>query len=108
MGGGAGAQAGHAKMIAFEQAMRARFASGRPLRFVVDGANVAYCHQNFHGGSFAYSQIDVMLERLIKDYGCSYEEILLLVPEKYLQDVVPNHVRKNRVRFCPHMAMHEA
>jgi hypothetical protein len=91
-------------MIAFEQAMRTRFATGRPLRFVVDGANVAYCHQNFHGGCFAYSQIDIMLERLIKDYGCSHEEILLLVPDKYLQDVIPNHVRKGKVGFCPHLA----
>jgi hypothetical protein len=44
-------------MLAFEEAMRSRFASGRPLRFVIDGANVAYCHQNHAGGGFSYSQV---------------------------------------------------
>ena len=28
------------------------------------------------------------------DYGCSHDEMLLLVPEKYLQGVIPNHVRR--------------
>eukprot|EP00854_Cymbomonas_tetramitiformis_P000485 gene483-874_t len=66
---------------------------GRPLRYVVDGANVAYCRQNFGEGGFSFYQINLVLNHLVEVEGCSWDEILLLMPKKYLNDVIPNHAR---------------
>lgn len=57
-------QEGLESMLEFEREMETRFMN-KKLKFIVDGANVAYCQQNFAGGGFSYKQIDVVLERLV-------------------------------------------
>eukprot|EP00976_Prorocentrum_cordatum_P072229 1180636-Prorocentrum_minimum.AAC.5 len=58
-----------------------RFQKGPPLRFVVDGANVAYMNQNYVGGGFSYDQIDQLVTHLAEEYCASWQEILLLMPQ---------------------------
>ena len=60
---------------------RSRFKKGPPLRFIVDGANVAYMNQNFYGGGFSYDQIDQLVTHLAEEYCASWQEILLLLPQ---------------------------
>jgi hypothetical protein len=61
--------------------MRQRFAKGPPLRFIVDGANVAYLNQNFSGGGFSFDQIDKLLVHLAEEYSATSQEIILLLPQ---------------------------
>ena len=64
----------------------------KPFTYIVDGANVAYTHQNHDEGKFQYQQIEIVVNEL-KSRG---EEVLVLLPYCYTQEVIPNSVcRKN-------------
>uniref|UniRef100_A0A7S2SWH3 ribonuclease P n=1 Tax=Rhizochromulina marina TaxID=1034831 RepID=A0A7S2SWH3_9STRA len=56
---------------------------------VVDAANIGYCRQNFEGGHFDVEQISLLVDEL-QDRG---EECLIIMPTKYTEKIVPNHVR---------------
>jgi len=56
---------------------------------VVDGPNVAYSKQNFETGCFSYHQIDIVVNKL-REEG---EKVLVLLPYKYVQPIIPNHAR---------------
>ncbi|KAK3284625.1 hypothetical protein CYMTET_7728 [Cymbomonas tetramitiformis] len=74
---------------------------GRPLRYVVDGANVAYCRQNFGEGGFSFYQINLVLNHLVEVEGCSWDEILLLMPKKYLNDGACQEAKPPRPNLSP-------
>jgi hypothetical protein len=67
---------------------------------IVDGPNVAYARQNFVGGCFSFHQIDLVVAGL----RAEGERVLLVLPHKYTQAVVPNHARYNGAGPC---AQHE-
>ena len=60
-----------------------------PFDYVLDGPNIAYFSQNYDEGYFRYSQIDLIVERLRAEEPGA--RILLLLPQKYLQQEIPNH-----------------
>ncbi|KAK3285355.1 hypothetical protein CYMTET_7026, partial [Cymbomonas tetramitiformis] len=59
--GGAHAQT---ELFRMKQNLEAQFAGRPPVRFIVDGANVAYWEQNKVGGDFSFQQIHSLLEHL--------------------------------------------
>lgn len=63
---------------------------GRPFSVVMDAANVAYCRQNYDDGCFSFAQIELVLRHL----QAQGEEVLVLLPAKYTDSVVPNHIRR--------------
>ena len=76
----------------------AAWLDGRPpFDYVIDGPNVAYYNQNFEGGAFSYRQIAAVMAHL----QAGGRRVLLLLPEKYVQEEVPNHTcsseRRNKV-----------
>jgi len=79
-------------MLSFLDWMR-----GTPEDFsvVVDGPNVAYSKQNFDTGCFSYHQIDLVVQQL-REEG---ERVLVLLPFKYVQPVIPNHARHQGYNF---------
>ena len=64
--------------------------SARRFKFILDGANVGYRHQNFVGGTFSFGQVEVARAALrAKAAG---DEPLIVMPRRYLNDMrVPNH-----------------
>ena len=69
--------------------VKAEDADGKPFSVIVDAPNVAYSRQNFDGGCFSFHQIDAMVEFLV----ARGENPLVMMPAKYMKDVVPNHAR---------------
>lgn len=58
-----------------------------PFDYVLDGPNVAYLDQNYPQGAFRYRQIQLVIDELRNaEPDC---RILLLLPQKYLQQVIP-------------------
>eukprot|EP01035_Chromulina_nebulosa_P018670 gene18670-24417_t len=58
--------------------------------YIVDGANVAYSHQNFNAGKFSYKQIQLVVNKLKEREG----RTLVILPACYYQKYVPNSIRK--------------
>jgi hypothetical protein len=50
------------------------------FKYIVDGANVAYHHQNFSHGKFSYRQIEVLVEKLEKRGD---GKVLVILPFTY-------------------------
>ena len=50
------------------------------FKYIVDGANVAYHHQNFTEGKFSYRQIEVLVEKL-ESRGDG--KVLVILPYTY-------------------------
>lgn len=57
------------------------------FKYVVDGANVAYHHQNFDGGKFSFRQIELIVDSILarKD-----GKVLVLLPSVYAKKNIPN------------------
>ena len=57
------------------------------FKYIIDGANVAYYHQNFEGGKFSYRQIEIVIDNLLarKD-----GKVLVLLPSAYSKRFIPN------------------
>eukprot|EP01038_Epipyxis_sp_PR26KG_P004312 gene4312-6110_t len=62
--------------------------------YIVDGANVAYYHQNFVGGRFSYRQIELVVKQL---QMFENKRILVILPKCYTQKVIPNSIRKDEI-----------
>jgi proteinaceous RNase P len=76
-----------------------------PFDYVVDGPNVGYAKQNFETGRFEFGQIAALV-RLLQRAG---KRVLLILPSKYAQDVIPNHTSAEEVVCTPrHLQPHPA
>ena len=59
----------------------------KEFKYIVDGANVAYHHQNFDGGKFSYRQIELIVDSILaRDDG----KVLVLLPSVYAKKNIPN------------------
>jgi pentatricopeptide repeat protein len=72
------------------------------FKFIVDGANVAYNRQNFNGGKFSYSQIELLVKRLQADYPG--DRILVVLPYPYAQKIVPNSIHTSERRRLTYLS----
>mmetsp|Transcript_21649 Transcript_21649/g.28031 ORF Transcript_21649/g.28031 Transcript_21649/m.28031 type:complete len:613 (-) Transcript_21649:40-1878(-) len=63
-----------------------------PYSVVIDAANVAYANQNVVGGGFSHQQID-MIAKQLESQG---ERVLIVIPERYMRDRVPNTSRHRK------------
>jgi len=68
-----------------------------PFDYVVDGPNVGYAKQNFDTGRFEFAQIAALLRALQREG----KRVLLILPFKYAQDVIPNHTSAEKVSITP-------
>jgi len=69
---------------------------GKPFTSIIDGANVAYYHQNFDDGKFNFHQLQFMVDTLEK----MNETPLVILPKKYAQKSFNvNLGRNNRKQF---------
>lgn len=68
-----------------------------PFDYVVDGPNVGYAKQNFDTGRFEFAQIAALLRALQREG----KRVLLILPFKYAQDVIPNHTSAEEVAITP-------
>jgi hypothetical protein len=64
-----------------------------PFDYVVDGPNVGYANQNFDTGRFEFAQIAALLRTLQR----AGKRVLLILPVKYAQNVIPNHTSSEQV-----------
>ena len=66
-------------------------------KYVIDGANVAYHHQNFKDGRFSYRQIELIVDK-IKEKNDG--KILVLLPQLYTNNTITNssYYGKNKSR----------
>ena len=69
--------------------------SAHEYTYIVDGANVAYNRQNFHKGKFSYSQIELVVNKLLERND---GKVLVLMPYPYAQKVVPNSSKQKGKR----------
>ena len=81
----------HKHMGEFREMLRRRREAWAPFTFVVDGANVGYLNQNTSFGRFSFAQIDRMFRFLQSKGGDGEVSLLLVLPERYSFDVIPNH-----------------
>lgn len=72
----------------------AEFLDKSPIRYnyIIDGPNVAYLHQNYVNGSFHYSQIQAVVDKLEAEVGRE-AGILVVLPYVYTKPRVPNQVK---------------
>eukprot|EP00597_Dinobryon_sp_UTEXLB2267_P008096 CAMPEP_0170085454 /NCGR_PEP_ID=MMETSP0019_2-20121128/20323_1 /TAXON_ID=98059 /ORGANISM="Dinobryon sp., Strain UTEXLB2267" /LENGTH=619 /DNA_ID=CAMNT_0010301903 /DNA_START=397 /DNA_END=2256 /DNA_ORIENTATION=- len=78
--------------------------SQQEFDYIVDGANVAYFHQNFESGKFSFRQIEMIVEKLQEKIALEHsngdsksnKRILVLLPRCYVQKVIPNNTQKRR------------
>lgn len=75
--------------MALETWMRERVP---PFTVVVDAPNVAYCRQNYEDGCFSFGQVQVLVEELTR----RGEEVLVMMPTKYTDKIIPNHIRQSK------------
>jgi hypothetical protein len=60
------------------------------FKYIVDGANVAYSHQNFESGRFSYKQIELVVDKML---ARGDGKVLVLLPTIYSgfsQKTIPN------------------
>ena len=76
---------GHKHLQEYREWLRGR----PPFDYVLDGPNIAYLGQNYDDGAFRYTQIQLVIETL--QANDPDVRILLLLPQKYLKQEIPNH-----------------
>ena len=85
--GAAAARGGREELIRFGE-----WVGAREYRYIIDGANVAYRGQNFEGGRFSFTQLELMRRELLNRADGAGP--LIILPERYVTaDRIPNHVR---------------
>jgi Zc3h12a-like Ribonuclease NYN domain len=65
------------------------------FKYIIDGANVAYNHQNFEEGKFSYRQIELVVDRVL---ARGDGKVLVLLPYSYAQKIVPNSSKQRGKR----------
>jgi Zc3h12a-like Ribonuclease NYN domain len=57
------------------------------FKYIIDGANVAYHHQNFNDGKFSYKQIELLVDKMLERGD---GKVLVLLPAVYSRHSIPN------------------
>ena len=57
------------------------------FKYIIDGANVAYHHQNFLEGKFSYKQIELLVDKMLERGD---GKVLVLLPAVYSRHTIPN------------------
>ena len=61
-------------------------------KYIIDGANVAYHHQNFEGGAFSFRQIELVVDKML---ARGDGKVLVLLPTVYVKKHIPNSSNSN-------------
>lgn len=65
------------------------------FKYIIDGANVAYNHQNFENGKFSYRQVELVVNKMLARQD---GKVLVLLPYSYAQKIVPNSSKQRGKR----------
>lgn len=71
---------------------KAWLAENGPFDVIVDGANVAFCNQNFDGGAFMYSQI----EAVVDTFQRQGKRVLLILSKRWLDQAFVSNTKTRK------------
>ena len=71
------------------------------FKYIIDGANVAYNHQNFEEGKFSYRQIELVVDKVL---ARGDGKVLVLLPYSYAQKIVPNSSKQRGKRSISYVS----